>query len=194
MATSVLLECLQLLRRLAADPGTVPRRAADVPAADPAERETLKVALEHSRALFIYHASQRHTSLNYYFVALAALVTGQVTLFTHHELWAVEQHVRFTQPGPWMTTALGFTGIFLAMNFKWIDDRNASLVDTDKAAVAELEERLLTLAHTSHTNIMRRGDAAGEVMKYKKYAATVRRLLLAFQLIFFACAAISWVL
>lgn len=44
--------------------------------------EVVAAALDYAKSMFIYHAGQRHTSIRFYFVALAIVVAGFVNLIT----------------------------------------------------------------------------------------------------------------
>ena len=85
--------------------------------------------------MFIYHAGQRHGSLNFYFGVLAAFVAGFVALFTADKLWALSQPV-----APVIATVLGFAAILITILFGLLDMRNADLVKCDEKLVARIEK------------------------------------------------------
>lgn len=91
--------------------------------------EELKPALEHARALFIYHAQQRFTSINYFFVAYALSATAYVGL--------LEKAV-----SPYFRLILGLYAAVVTAVFFGLDRRNAQLVRIDEQAMEELEGRV----------------------------------------------------
>ncbi len=93
--------------------------------------ERLKIVLDHTRAMFIYHADQRIKSLNFYFVAIPvfasalgyALITGNLTC-------AMRGFFGLT---------LGIAGAVLSYCCWLLDKRNEQLIEPNKALLICLE-------------------------------------------------------
>jgi phosphoglycolate phosphatase len=161
--------------------------------------ELLKIALDHSRAMFIYHADQRHRSLNYYFAVLGAFVAGFVSLFTADKLWANMHPV-----APVIITVVGIAAIRLAILFARLDQRNADLVEWDEALMARVENELhVRNPDLAGFEIIRHSDfpprkteetepkVAANYAKYK-YPPIVRGALRVFNIIFVLAIVGAW--
>jgi hypothetical protein len=85
--------------------------------------DSTKLALEHSRQLFIYHAGQRIQSLNFYFVAIAVFLTGFGFLATAN-LGSGERAI--------FGTMLALAGFWLTQFIQGLDKRNECLVHCDE--------------------------------------------------------------
>ncbi len=105
-----------------------------------ARRDDLKLALEHGRQIFQYHANQRHTAINYYFVIVAGLVAGLATLYSRPEIW-YRRGV-----GPAIGVGLGIGAIFITVFFRLLEQRNRQLVDGDEELVKRAEKELARLS------------------------------------------------
>jgi hypothetical protein len=98
--------------------------------------ESLKLALEHSRGMFIYHAGQRIASLNYYFVAIAVVLSGFGYLVTSR--MSIDERALFG-------LCLSVAGVVLTLCFKYLDKRNEQLVHCDEKLVMWAEQKLADL-------------------------------------------------
>lgn len=99
--------------------------------------EYLKVGLEHGRSMFVYHAGQRHSSLNFYFAVLAAFVAAFAALFTHDELWKAPGNV-----APTIAFGLAVAAMLLTFFFLLLDFRNRDLVKCDELLIDAIEIEL----------------------------------------------------
>src|SRR5215471_2547159 len=99
--------------------------------------DLLKIALDHSRAMFIYHAGQRHSSLNFYFAVLGAFVAGLVSLFTSEKLWTYPHWI-----APVIINIVGIGAFRVTILFARLDRRNADLVEWDEMLMARAENEL----------------------------------------------------
>lgn len=95
--------------------------------------EDLKWALEHARALFVYHAGQRTQSLNFYLVAIAAFLSG-FGLLANSSLLEGQRAV--------VGATLSISGIFLTLCFYGLDQRNHQLVECDESLLRWAERRM----------------------------------------------------
>jgi hypothetical protein len=98
--------------------------------------DSLKLALEHSRGMFIYHAGQRIASLNYYFVAIAVVLTGFGHVATSS--MSIDDRALFG-------LFLSIAGVVLTLCFKYLDRRNEQLVHCDEELVKWAEQKLVDL-------------------------------------------------
>jgi hypothetical protein len=115
------------------------------------EEEFLKLALEHSRPLFIYHATQRITSLNYYFVAIAVFLSG----FGFVAASTLEPEERAL-----VGLVLSISGIILTSCFMGLDRRNIQLVGCNEKLLTYAEDKMATLSGCKEWNIMACADKA----------------------------------
>src|SRR5579862_1938145 len=154
--------------------------------------EELKLALEHSRDMFKYHADQRHTSLNYYFVALAAFVTAFVALLNGDSVWKASSFVRIgTRPviaGKLLGSALGGVAIAMTLLFLLLDNRNRELVEADKRLLARAELGLAEHYLIPEFEIIQCSEASKNArwMSYQSYRCLVPAMLLAYSLLWVA--------
>lgn len=95
--------------------------------------ESTKLALEHSRTLFIYHAGQRIQSLNFYFVAITVFLTGFGVL----AISKVDPADRAL-----FGTVLAAAGFYLTHLFQRLDKRNEQLVHCDESLLKYAEDAL----------------------------------------------------
>jgi hypothetical protein len=99
-------------------------------------QEYLKLALEHSRALFIYSAGQRMLSLNYYFVAIAVFLSGFCVITTSSLT---------TGSRALSGSVLSTAGIILTICFWGLDHRNEMLVECSKTLLKFAEGEMANL-------------------------------------------------
>jgi phosphoglycolate phosphatase len=162
--------------------------------------ELLKIALDHSRSMFIYHAGQRHSSLNFYFAVLGAFVAGFVSLFTADKLWANMHPV-----APIIITIVGAAAFRVTILFARLDRRNADLVEWDEMLMARVEKDLHVrnpdlpgfeiVRHSDFPppkTVEREPGVAENYAKYK-YRTVVRGALLVFKIIYALAIVGSWV-
>jgi hypothetical protein len=99
--------------------------------------ESTKLALEHARSLFIYHAGQRIQSLNFYFVAITLFLTGFGFLAS-------------SNLGPtdraFVGIVLAFAGFFITHLFQELDKRNEQLVHCDESLLKYAEGTLANMS------------------------------------------------
>jgi hypothetical protein len=93
----------------------------------------LKLALEHARALFVYHAGQRIQSLNYYFVAIAVFLSG-FGFLANSSLSNGKRAL--------VGLVLSIAGIFLTVCFQGLDQRNDQLVERDESLLKWAEKEM----------------------------------------------------
>jgi hypothetical protein len=98
--------------------------------------ESLKLALEHSRGMFIYHAGQRIASLNYYFLAIAVFLSGFGYVVTTS--MSIEDRAL-------LGLCLSIAGVVLTLCFIFLDKRNEQLVHCDEKLVKWAEQKLADL-------------------------------------------------
>jgi hypothetical protein len=98
---------------------------------------SIKLALEHSRALFIYHAGQRIASLNFYFVAIALFLTGFGLVAKSEEL----------APGyrAFIGVALSIAGVLLSKYLQALDRRNEQLLKCDESLLIYAEQTMANM-------------------------------------------------
>jgi hypothetical protein len=95
--------------------------------------ESTKLALQHARELFIYHAGQRIQSLNFYFVAIAVFLSGFG--FLASSKMELEERAFFG-------IVLACGGFYVTRLFQQLDERNHQLVQCDECLLKKAEERL----------------------------------------------------
>ena len=100
----------------------------------PTQHDLDVLGLEHARTLFVYHAAQRHTSLRYFFAAVAIFVAAYVGALAADRLPAADGKV--------ISVALGAALIVVTMIFWLLDCRNTFLVECDEALLIAAERRL----------------------------------------------------
>lgn len=97
-----------------------------------------KLALQHSRELFIYHAGQRIQSLNFYFVNITVFLTGFGFL-------------AISNMGPpdraLFGIVLAVAGFYITHLFQELDKRNEQLVHCDEALLKHAEETLAKMSN-----------------------------------------------
>ena len=127
--------------------------------------EHLRVGLEHGRAMFVYHAGQRHGSLNFYFAVLAAFVAAFAALFTSDQLWKVPGNMAPTIATALACAAIALTGFFLLLDF-----RNRALVKCDEKLIKAVERTLADRYSVEDFKIIECSDAkekANPLISYK---------------------------
>jgi hypothetical protein len=100
--------------------------------------DSTKLALEHARSLFIYHAGQRIESLNRYFVTITVFLTGFGVLATSK----LELGDRAL-----FGLVLACGGFFITHLFKGLDKRNHQLVQCDESLLVYAEEKMAKLSN-----------------------------------------------
>jgi len=130
-------------------------------------KDGLDVALEHGRALFIYHAGQRHGSLNFYFAVLGIFVAGYVSLFTSDKLWATPG---FT--APIIGTIVGGAALAVTVLFGTLDRRNADLVEWDEKLVDSVEKKLAGKLSLSEMKIFEQSEGSPVVFRRRSTGTT----------------------
>src|SRR5437867_4014750 len=102
--------------------------------------EATKLALQHSRELFIYHAGQRIQSLNFYFVAVAVFLGGFGILITSK-----------VEPGgrALFGIVLAFAGTCITNLFQALDKCNEQLVHCDELLLKCAEGKMETITGTA---------------------------------------------
>lgn len=130
--------------------------SAEKPKAARAKRpnlDDLKLALEHGRDIFKYHAGQRHASLRFYFAVLAAIVGALVTFAT-----AEAKNV----PGGLRTALIlivSVAGIVMTHMFRRLDKRNEELVHCDELLLMTVEKKLAETSQQEYFQTVYISDA-----------------------------------
>jgi hypothetical protein len=88
--------------------------------------------LEHPRALFIYHAGQRFSTINYFFVAFAVFAAAFVGTYTD----------KFPSL-PAVRVGLAVMALFVTVIFWMLDRRNQELVHVDERGQHAIEELIV---------------------------------------------------
>lgn len=107
--------------------------------------DTLKYALEHSRELFILHSGQRTASLNYYFLAIAVLLSGFGVVANSSSLSTASRAL--------IGALLSIAGLVLTNCFRGLDKRNAQLIACDEKLLTCAEAQMAALAGRHEWNI-----------------------------------------
>lgn len=113
------------------------------------EMETLSVALQHARDLFIYHANQRLQSIRFFFIAFGVFAAGFTTLLSGVEIYSSVFGAVFA-----------LAAYRIADTFRRLDQRNAELVHHDEEALLNLEGKMAELVGCSSMKITQRGKKA----------------------------------
>jgi hypothetical protein len=95
--------------------------------------DSTKLALEHARSLFIYHAGQRIQSLNFYFVAITLFLPGFGFLASSNLGRADRAFIGIV---------LAFAGFLITHLFQKLDKRNEELVHCDESLLKDAEGAL----------------------------------------------------
>lgn len=160
--------------------------------------DELKVGLEHARDMFKYHAAQRHTSLNYYFVVLGAFVAGFVTLMKSDTGWKATDLLLLGGHqivlGRLIGTALGIGAIILTLLFWLLDNRNVQLLKTDKDLLIRMERDFSDLHNISEFKTIEGSDKSKQVWwrRLQTYGFLVRAILVVFFILWVAGIFMSW--
>jgi len=136
------------------------------------KEDSIKLALEHSRALFVYHAGQRILSLNYYFVAIAVFLSG----FGFLAASSLTTNSRAV-----IGLVLSTAGIFLTSCFKGLDRRNVQLVDCNKQLLKYVEGEMAILVSCDEWNITVSADDAQP--RHWRYGFIVPRIFTMYMLL-----------
>ena len=148
-----------------------PDKSADKDGASP----TFK-ALAHARELFIYHATQRHQSIRFYIIAVAASLGAAAAVAARA---AHQENVYFTG------LALSLFIAFATFVFRRLDIRNAELVENNEAGVQALEARIADMigedaVKSMEMNAKPRGPSYSTVMPFFFNTIFIFALLAAF--------------
>jgi|SRR5579862_277135 len=136
------------------------------------DEDAIKLALEHSRALFVYHAGQRILSLNYYFVAIAVFLSGFGFLAASSLT---------TNSRALIGLALAIAGIFLTHCFRSLDRRNEQLVDCNKKLLRHVEGEMAKRVGCDEWNITASADDAPHL--HWRYRFIVPRIFYLYMLL-----------
>jgi hypothetical protein len=124
-------------------------------------RARLQIALEHARAMFVYHAGQRHNHINFFLTALGLAIGGTAAAFG-----------KLSNDKPGVTCLLlslgGATVIVLSWCFWKLDERNAFLVECDERALRKAEAELAQLPNYPEFETIKKSDAWPEKGMYRK--------------------------
>lgn len=129
--------------------------------------DTLEMMLEHARTLFIYHAAQRHRSLNFYFVAIAAFITALGFL------WQAE-----VSP-PVMAVVgifLSVSAILVTLCFWQLDQRNEQLVECEVRSLKALENKILADSDLNDCHITQGWENERSGRKYRTIIPNLFRI------------------
>lgn len=96
--------------------------------------DSIELAIQHARELFIYHAGQRIQSLNFYFVAIAVFLTG----FGFVATAKMTDGVRAL-----FGIVLAIAGIYITKLFQDLDKRNEQLVHCDEKLLKAAEQKMV---------------------------------------------------
>ena len=102
------------------------------PQKEPLKLEHLISLLEHPRSLFIYHAGQRFSTINYFFVAFAIFAAAFVSTFTKDFQDASQLHL--------LRFGLAIMALLITVIFWMLDKRNQELVHVDELCQHEIEK------------------------------------------------------
>jgi hypothetical protein len=116
------------------------------------EDEQVKLALEHARAMFTYHAGQRMSSLNFYLVAVAAFLTGFGFVSASSTLSDGQRALS--------GLVLSAAGIFLTHCLRALDRRNVQLVDSDEKLLISAEKAMAEASKRPEWNTTTASDNA----------------------------------
>jgi phosphoglycolate phosphatase len=142
--------------------GHMPER--DAVALTKACQEKWATALEHARTMFVYHAGQRHNSINFYFLALAIVMAGYGGLLT-------VDSAEFAPLVSRVGIALGLTGVVVTSCFWALDNRNAALVECDESLLRVAERNYARALTAPEFEVIRASDGKnrltyGKVMPF----------------------------
>jgi len=150
-------------------------------------KDPLELALEHGRQLFVYHATQRHGSLNFYFALATALLGGFAALFTADKIWALA-----VPAAPLLATGLCVVAVTVMQFFIRLDLRNAFLVDADKKLLSRAEEELFKVFAANEVKLIENSDRWGDEHRDHKYSFVVEKILKVFQAAALVAMVASW--
>lgn len=143
-----------------------------------AERR-MEAMLSHGRELFIYHAGQRLTALEYVITFVGALSAGYAALMHYHEYF--------------LAALLPTFAIALTHGFQCLEFRNKQLVKRDEEQLKALEKQYCELLGVAELEIMKRAESCvvgGRT--YGKLLPAMFNLLKIASAALFAIALISW--
>lgn len=115
----------------------------------PADDQRVYECLKHARELFIYHAGQRHQSIRFYIIAIAATVGAFGALIGRAPLNELAYLVG---------AALCLFVAFVTIVFWLLDARNAELVSNNEDGVRQMEARLAALTGAKELESMEKND------------------------------------
>lgn len=146
---------------------------------DPKERlDQLKDALEHARAMFVYHAGQRLTSLRYFFATLAVLFASIVAMIARN-LDGLDDKAA-------ILACFASVVVIMMTGFFWaLDYRNQKLVECDEDLLNEVEREYGALAKLNHFCTVKASDNKGSRhIRYGKLLPLMFLLIIVLMLIF----------
>ena len=132
----------------------------------PGADDELKLALQHGRELFIYHAGQRMASIRFYLVALGVVVAGYVGLFS-------KGSGGVTRYEPLSGIILGLIGLVITLCFWALDERNAQLVVIDETLLDAVERKLATRSNIIQYHIIRASNERAIWPQWLTYKAVM---------------------
>lgn len=94
----------------------------------------MKHLLDHARALFIFHATQRLNSVRYYFAVYVVFFGGYIAVLRDT---GIDEGMR-----QYVLCAIAFSGAAVSWAYYQLDKRNAELVQVDENAMHFLEFHL----------------------------------------------------
>jgi deoxyribose-phosphate aldolase len=122
--------------------------------------DELKLALDHARDLFVYHAGQRLTSLNFFLAAVGFVIGGTATALS-----------KLSDNDPLTRCFLGVvsaTVLILSVFFWILDKRNEYLVHCDEAAMKKCERELAVSTGLAELNTILNSDVYPSSITYRR--------------------------
>lgn len=101
--------------------------------------ELLEKGLDHARNMFIYHATQRHNSIRFFFVAVAIFLTGFFVLLTN------DSECLSPATRNLLATIQSIAAFVITVCFWRLDERNVALVHSDERLLRFCEQELAIL-------------------------------------------------
>lgn len=142
-------------------------------------RNDLDAALNHARDLFVYHATQRHQSLRFYILALAAIIAGFGGLISAS--FGIERQISLF--------VLAVVFLFVNGIFSRLDKRNAELVQNNERSLIELEQLKSKQSGLKSFNMTARGDEPTE----QTYSKLMPRFFGFFRFLGYAAVVLTFV-
>jgi hypothetical protein len=132
-------------------------------------QELQKIALEHGRGLFIYHAGQRVQSIGQYFAALAFLSAAGVGILNARQSLGLQK---------WAGVIFCAIGFIITACLWAIDRRNQRLVEVDETLLRSAERAFGDVLFENESKTGTRVETPFETIEYsnKKYSWFGERL------------------